>query len=109
MFIAALKRMMMKKQQMFERRMKAYAEKAESLDDEVGMVMLPIFTNEEMRGGDDMFFVTHGPSMKALGEFTWPMYAAMEADEIPESSSLNVKIIQTAFQRIGPGSSDDVQ
>ena len=43
---------------MFERRMKAYVEMAESLDDEVGMVMLwPVYTNEEMRGGDDMFFV----------------------------------------------------
>ena len=47
-------------EQMFERRMKAHAEMAESLDDEVGMVMLwPLYTNEEMRGGDDMFFVTH--------------------------------------------------
>ena len=44
-----------KAEQMFERRMKAYAEMAESLDDEVGMVMLwPVYTNEEMRGGDDM-------------------------------------------------------
>ena len=40
-----------KAEQMFERRMKAYAEMAESLDDEVGMVMLP----EEM-----MEMKTHG-------------------------------------------------
>ena len=57
-----------KAEQMFERRMKAYVEMAESLDDEVGMVMLwPVYTNEEMRGGDDMFFVKHAPTMKALG------------------------------------------
>ena len=50
------------------------------------MLLWPIFTNEEMRGGDDMFFVTHGPSMKALGEFT-KMYAPMGADDnMPESS-----------------------
>ena len=30
--------------------------------------MLPVYTNEEMRGGDDIIFVTHAPTMKALGE-----------------------------------------
>ena len=42
-------------------------------------------TNEEMRGGDDMFFVTHAPTMKALGEHNMAMWAAQEAKKLPES------------------------
>ena len=96
-----------KAEQMFERRMKAYVEMAESLDDEVGMVMLwPVYTNEEMRGGDDMFFVKHAPTMKALGEHNMAVWAAQEAKKLPESP-LECDNASTAFQRIGPGSSDE--
>ena len=46
-----------KAEMMWEKWLAAYKEMAESLDDEVGTVMLfPFNTNEEMRGGDDMFF-----------------------------------------------------
>ena len=52
---------------MFEKRRAAYAEIAEGLDDEVGMVVLfPYYTNEEMRDGADLFFVTHAPTMNCL-------------------------------------------
>ena len=52
---------------MFEKWAEAYQEKANSLDDNVSSVMLwPFYTNEEMRGGEEMFFVTHAPTMKEM-------------------------------------------
>ena len=46
-----------KARRMWEKWLPAYKNHAEMLDDEVSAVMLfPWNTNEEMRGGDDMFF-----------------------------------------------------
>ena len=59
-----------------------------------------------MRGGDDMFFVKHAPTMKALGEHNMAVWAAQEAKKLPESP-LECDNASTAFQRIGPGSSDE--
>ena len=57
-------------QEMFQATVAAWLKHATSFENDISVsVLLPIFTNEEMRGGDDFFFVTHGPSRKALGEF----------------------------------------
>ena len=48
---------------MWEKWFPAFKKHAEMLDDNVSAVMLfPLNTNEEMRGGDDMFFVPHSAS-----------------------------------------------
>ena len=91
---------------MFEKRRAAYAEIAEGLDDEVGMVVLfPYYTNEEMRDGADLFFVTHAPTMKALGEHSMAMFAATQENPLP-ASPLECDNASTAFQRIGPSSGE---
>ena len=93
-------------EKMFDKRRAAYAERAGALDDEVGMVMLfPFYTNEEMRDGADVFFVTHAPSMKALGEYIMAMYAADQEDPLP-TSPLECENASTAFQRIGPSAGE---
>ena len=67
-----------KAEKMWEKWRLAYVEKAESLEDEVSSVMLfPFNTNEEMRGGDDMFFVTHAPTMSALADHQVAMWNLM--------------------------------
>ena len=77
-----------KAEKMFEKWFDAYQEKANSLEDNVSSVMLwPFYTNEEMRGGDDMFFVTHAPTMKEMGEFQVAMYNMINEDKsFPKNS-----------------------
>ena len=96
-------------QEMFQAHVGARIGYASSFENDVSFsVLFPIFTNEEMRGGDDFFFVLHGPSRKALGEFNETMYFLMEADDNMPEAPFECKNNSEAFQRIGP-SSDDTQ
>ena len=96
-----------KAEKMWEKWVAAYKEMAESLDDEVGSVMLfPFNTNEEMRGGDDMFFVTHAPTMAALAEHQVAMWNLMNDDNKFPESPLNCENQSEAFQRVGPGTAE---
>ena len=89
---------------MWEKWSAAYKEMAESLEDEVGTVMLfPFNTNEEMRGGDDMFFVTHAPTMAALGAYQVATWNLMNDDKMFPESPLVCDNQSEAFQRVGPG------
>tara|TARA_B100000700_G_scaffold174440_1_gene192621 strand:+ start:5199 stop:5948 length:750 start_codon:yes stop_codon:yes gene_type:complete len=95
-------------ERMFEKHITAYRELAESLDDEVSTVMLfPFYTNEEMRGGADMMFITHAPNMKAMGEYLVATWNAIDQDKMFPESPMECENASTAFQRVGPSSTDE--
>ena len=96
-----------KAEKMWEKWVAAYSEMAESLDDEVSSVMLfPFNTNEEMRGGNDMFFVTHAPTMAALGAHQVAMWKMMNEDSNFPESPMECEDQSEAFQMVGPGTAD---
>ena len=96
-----------KAEKMWEKWVAAYSEMAESLDDEVSAVMLfPYNTNEEMRGGNDMFFVTHAPTMAAMGAHQVAMWNMMNEDSNFPESPMECEDRSEAFQRVGPGTAD---
>ena len=97
-----------KARRMWDKWLPAYKNHAEMLDDEVSAVMLfPWNTNEEMRGGDDMFFVTHAPSMTALSRFQVDIWNMINDDKRMPESPMVCENRSEAFQRVGPGTSDE--
>jgi hypothetical protein len=60
-----------------------------------------------MRGGDDMFFVTHAPSMAALGAYQVATWNLMNDDKYFPESPMKCENQSEAFQRVGPGTSED--
>ena len=69
-------------------------------------MLWPFYTNEEMRGGEEMFFVTHAPTMKEMGEFQVAMWNMMNDDKSFPESPMECKDSSVAFQRIGPSTGD---
>ena len=89
----------------FQKFIMAWNKHANSFENNVSLsVVTPIYTDAEMRGGSDFFFVKHAPSRKALGAFNQKITELITGDDKMPEPPFECEDANETFQRVGPSS-----